>query len=81
MSKGASKTLIGGFVIGGLALLVVALLIFSSGKFFSQKVKLVMFFEESVGGLNLGAPVVFRGVTIDRSSIWNSGVIPRRPRS
>jgi paraquat-inducible protein B len=74
MSKGASKTLIGGFVIGGVALLVVALLIFSSGKFFSQKVKLVMFFEESVGGLNLGAPVVFRGVTIGSVvdiELWN----------
>ncbi len=64
MSKGASKTLIGGFVVGGVALLLVAVLIFGSGKIFSQKVKLVLFFEESVSGLSLGAPVVFRGVTI-----------------
>jgi paraquat-inducible protein B len=64
MSKGASKTVIGGFVVGAIALLLVAVLIFGSGKIFSQKVKLVLFFEESVSGLNLGAPVVFRGVTI-----------------
>jgi paraquat-inducible protein B len=64
MSKGASKTLIGGFVVGAVALLLVAVLIFGSGKIFSQKVKLVLFFEESVSGLSLGAPVVFRGVTI-----------------
>ena len=64
MSKGASKTLIGGFVVGGIALLLVAVLIFGSGKIFSQKIKAVLFFEESVSGLSLGAPVVFRGVTI-----------------
>jgi paraquat-inducible protein B len=64
MSKGASKTMIGGFVVVGVALLLVAVLIFGSGKIFSQKVKLVLFFEESVSGLTVGAPVVFRGVTV-----------------
>ena len=74
MSKGASKTLIGGFVVGAVALLLVAVLIFGSGKIFSQKVKLVLFFEESVSGLSLGAPVVFRGVTIGSVvavELWN----------
>ncbi|MBI5583963.1 MAG: MCE family protein [Deltaproteobacteria bacterium] len=74
MSKGASKTLIGGFVVGAVALLLVAVLIFGSGEFFSKKVKLVLFFEESISGLNLGAPVVFRGVTIGSVvavELWN----------
>jgi paraquat-inducible protein B len=74
MSKGASKTLIGGFVVGAVALLIVAVLIFGSGKIFSQKVRLVLFFEESVSGLSLGAPVVFRGVTIGSVvgvELWN----------
>jgi paraquat-inducible protein B len=74
MSKGASKTLIGGFVVGAIALLLVAVLIFGSGKFFSKNVKLVLFFEESVGGLSVGAPVVFRGVTIGTVTgieLWN----------
>jgi paraquat-inducible protein B len=74
MAKGASKTLIGGFVVGGVALLLVAVLIFGSGKIFSQKVKLVLFFEESVSGLTVGAPVVFRGVTIGSvvgMELWN----------
>jgi paraquat-inducible protein B len=66
--------MIGGFVVGGVALLLVAVLIFGSGKIFSQKVKLVLFFEESVSGLSLGAPVVFRGVTIGSVvavELWN----------
>jgi paraquat-inducible protein B len=74
MSKGASKTVIGGFVVGAIALLLVAVLIFGSGKIFSQKVKLVLFFEESVSGLSVGAPVVFRGVTIGSVvgvELWN----------
>ena len=74
MSKGASKTLIGGFVVGAIALLLVAVLIFGSGKFFSKNIKLVLFFEESVSGLSIGAPVVFRGVTIGSVTgieLWN----------
>ena len=74
MSKGASKTMIGGFVVGAVALLLVTVLIFGSGKIFSKKQRVVMFFEESVSGLNVGAPVVFRGVTIGSVvdiDLWN----------
>jgi paraquat-inducible protein B len=64
MSKKTSKTLIGGFVVGALALVVVAVLIFGGGKFFSEKTKYVLYFESSVKGLNVGAPVIFKGIRI-----------------
>jgi len=64
MSKKTNKTLIGGFVVGALALAVVAVLIFGGGKFFSEKVKYVLYFESSVKGLNVGAPVIFKGIRI-----------------
>lgn len=64
MSKPASKTLIGAFVLGALALAVIAVVVFGSGKFFTKKIVYVMFFEGSVKGLNIGSPVVFRGVKI-----------------
>jgi paraquat-inducible protein B len=64
MSKQANKTLIGGFVVGAVALIVAGLLVFGSGQFFAEKVKYVVYFEESVKGLNVGAPVLFRGVKI-----------------
>jgi paraquat-inducible protein B len=35
-----------------------------SGKFFREKFEAVCFFDGNVGGLNIGAPVVFRGVKI-----------------
>ena len=64
MSKQASKTLIGAFVVGALCLVVAGAIVFGSGKFFRKVDKYVMFFEGSVKGLQIGAPVVFRGVQI-----------------
>lgn len=64
MSKPASKTLIGIFVLGAIALLVIAIVVLGSGKFFREKFEAVCFFDGSVSGLNIGAPVVFRGVKI-----------------
>jgi paraquat-inducible protein B len=64
VSKQVNKTLIGGFVVGAVALTVVALVIFGSGEFFKSRPKFVMYFDTSVKGLNIGAPVNFKGVPI-----------------
>lgn len=64
MSKQVSKTMIGVFVVGAVALIVVALVVFGSGKFFSHKGTYVLFFEDSVKGLNVGAPVLLKGVKV-----------------
>lgn len=64
MSKPANKTLIGTFVIGAIALLVIAVLIFGSGKFLKKTFHAVVFFEGSIKGLNEGAPVIFKGVKV-----------------
>jgi len=64
MSKKASKTLIGAFVLGAIALVVAGVVIFGGGKFFKKTIKFVTFFDGSVKGLQVGAPVTFRGVKI-----------------
>jgi len=64
MSKHASKTLIGVFVVGAAVLIVVAVAVLGSGAFFRKKSRIVMFFEGAVNGLRVGAPVMFRGVKI-----------------
>ncbi len=64
MSKKANKSLIGVFVLGAIALVVAGVIIFGSGKFFKKTRKFVMFFQGSVKGLNVGAPVMFRGVKV-----------------
>jgi paraquat-inducible protein B len=43
---------------------VVAIVLFGSGKFFKKTETYLSFFEGSVKGLNVGSPVVFRGVQV-----------------
>jgi len=64
MSKKANKTLIGAFVVGAVFLLVLSLVVFGSGKLFRRTNKYVLFFDGSVRGLAIGAPVTFKGVKI-----------------
>jgi paraquat-inducible protein B len=64
MSKPANKTLIGAFVVGAVALAVAAIVLFGSGRFFKDMDQWVAIFPGSVKGLNVGSPVVFRGVQV-----------------
>jgi paraquat-inducible protein B len=64
MSKKANKTVIGAFVIGAIALAVAGVAILGGGKFLKKSVPYVLYFEGSVKGLNIGAPVSFQGARI-----------------
>lgn len=64
MSKRADPKLIGGFVIGAMVLAIAGIMFFGSGGLFAEKQPYVLYFEGSVKGLNVGAPVMFRGVKI-----------------
>lgn len=64
MSNSKNKTVIGAFVVGAVVLAVVGILILGGGEFLKKKFNFIMFFDGSVKGLKVGAPVVFRGVQI-----------------
>jgi len=64
MNKKISPTLIGGFVLGAIALLVIAVIAFGSGRLFRKTKEFVVYFDGNVNGLNIGAPVKFRGVEV-----------------
>ncbi|MBT3256375.1 MAG: MCE family protein [Deltaproteobacteria bacterium] len=64
MAKQASKTVIGVFVVSSIAMLIAGVIIFGSGEMFKKTNKYVMFFEDSVKGLSVGAPVIWHGVAV-----------------
>jgi len=64
MNKKISPTLIGVFVIGAVALIVIAILVFGSGRLFRKSKDFVLYFDNSVNGLRIGAPVKIKGVEV-----------------
>jgi len=61
-----SPTIVGMFVIGAVALVLIALISFGGINFFSKPQRFVAYFDESIHGLDLGSPVKLRGVRVGR---------------
>lgn len=72
--KGA--VLVGGFVIAAIALAVAAALFFGAGRLWQQRLIVVSYFDGSVGGLSIGAPVSFRGVPVGRVDRIQLQIVP-----
>jgi len=64
MSLKHNPALIGGFMLGGLILTIAGALYFGSFKVFADTENLVVLFDESVNGLEIGAPVKIRGIKV-----------------
>ena len=64
MSKPVNPYTIGAFLVGSLALLIVAILIFGGGQMLKTKSEYVIYFDGALNGLNVGAPVKLQGVQI-----------------
>ncbi|QDE31318.1 MlaD family protein [Shewanella polaris] len=69
MSKSQRLPLaIGAFIFGAIILVFIALLFFSGGRLFAEKAPVIMYFNNSVQGLQVGAPVKLKGVIIGEIS-------------
>ncbi len=68
MSKKANPTIVGSFVLVAIALTIAAIIALGNIKLKDDRFRGVAFFTGSLYGLDLGAPVTFRGVTIGRVS-------------
>ena len=73
MKQKTSALRIGLFAIAGLVLLIGAVALVSGGKLFARTERAVMNFSGSIYGLQVGAPVVLRGVRI--GSVTRIGVV------
>ncbi|WP_299655612.1 MlaD family protein [uncultured Jannaschia sp.] len=63
MSK-ARPAVLGAFVFGAIGLAVAAVLFFGGARFFQPTGRAIIYFAGSVAGLDIGAPVTFRGVRV-----------------
>lgn len=66
MKTKISPGIVGAFVIGALALGIVALLAFGGGSYFAKPDRFVVYFDESIHGLDVGSPVKLRGVRVGK---------------
>lgn len=64
MSRKADPAAVGAFVVGAALIAIWAIVFFGSGKLFSDTTAHVSYFPGSIKGLDVGAPVTFRGVRI-----------------
>src|SRR5271169_4395024 len=64
MDKQMNPAWVGAFVVGALVLVVTAVVLLGSGRLFKHEHTYVLYFQSSVNGLHVGAPVKFRGVEI-----------------
>lgn len=56
--------MVGAFVLGSLAIVIAVIIGLGSSHLFTREHRFVMFFSSDVNGLNVGAPVKFRGVEV-----------------
>ena len=74
MPKQPNKILIGLFIAAGIAIIVITAGIYVKNNILSNKKNtVVMYFEESIKGLNVGSAVVFKGVEI--GNVTKIGII------
>ncbi|MGH7986123.1 MAG: MlaD family protein [Candidatus Binataceae bacterium] len=64
MGKRANPKIVGAFILGAIGLIIAAIVLFGSGKWFTESRSYVLFFSGNVSGLRVGAPVKFKGVTV-----------------
>jgi paraquat-inducible protein B len=64
VSRKANITLIGVFIVTAMLLFLVAIFAFSSVSWFAKKITFYTFFNTSLNGLEVGAPVKFKGIKV-----------------
>ncbi len=80
MSKRVSPAVIGAFVVGSFAILIVALIVVGSGRMFTKPIRFICMFQGNLNGLKVGAPVKVRGVQIGTVAAIELRLLPSQGR-
>jgi paraquat-inducible protein B len=80
MSRRASPTLIGAFVLGAVTLALVTVLLVAGGQVFQERPRYVIYFEGAAQGLQVGAPLLFLGVKVGTVKQIQLGLDERNDR-
>lgn len=81
MKTKVSPAFVGLFVLGALVLGLVALFSFGGINFFNKPERFVVYFDETIHGLDLGSPVKLRGVRVGRVVDISLRYVPASNRS
>jgi paraquat-inducible protein B len=76
MARRPNPAAVGLFVVASLIMIVAAVLVFGSRRFFRTHYDFVCFFQGDLNGLKIGAPVKFRGVPIGTVTSIRLGLEP-----
>jgi paraquat-inducible protein B len=76
MARRSNPAAVGLFVVASLIMIVAAVLVFGSRRFFRTHYDFVCFFQGDLNGLKVGAPVKFRGVPIGTVTSIRLGLAP-----
>lgn len=64
MASTLGKTAVGAFVLGAIGLFTAGIILLGGNRLFQDSLEYTLYFDGSVSGLAIGAPVVFRGVPL-----------------
>ena len=81
MSNKANTAVIGAFVIGAIAITLAGIMFIGSGRLFGDSENFVLYFDRSIQGLEVGAPMKLRGVKIGEVTDIESHIYPETMKS
>lgn len=79
MNKKVNPVSIGIFVVGASMLALISIMVFGAAKIFTKTETAVCYFKDSINGLDIGAPVKYKGVKIGKVSDIRINVSKKDP--